>query len=251
MLFDTFEDFYRHSQRFGWSRARAQAHWRIYRGIRHRFIPAEALEDDVELEEFNREDYEDIPEVEETDLNPLLEDIGLEGETFSELTPLLGGGSGASTSLPGAVVGGLATLVGGAAVAGVVRAITTDYDSDDDDSDLDEEEEPKRPTITLPDHNYLGPGNDALSGLSIHDLDDQIAKEHDRKYENAYDEDYINDADEEAIHDFISDAIDTGNPHSIVAAIVLGIKKAVEQKTGVLYPAIKGISLFQNGVPLA
>ncbi len=100
------------------------------------------------------------------------------------------------------------------------------------------------PPISFTDHGYLGPGN-TLHGGPAADVDDDIAKEHDIRYTEARTDEDIHEADRHAIGDFVSDAIDTFNPHSILGAIGLGTKYAIEQPAGVLYPNLR--KYFSDG----
>ena len=103
----------------------------------------------------------------------------------------------------------------------------------DIDFELTLDKDPVRPVwankksteFHLPGHNYIGPGTnlDDKSKYPV-DLDDSIAKEHDEAYLEANSVDKVKQADKHAIHDFVSDFIDTGNPHSAIGSIGLGIK---------------------------
>nr|QOD39592.1 ORF1 [uncultured densovirus] len=88
---------------------------------------------------------------------------------------------------------------------------------------------------TLPGHKYIGPGNEEDLGEPV-DVDDAIARKHDINYGKAKTQEDVVEADEEAISEFYDDWKKTGNIHSVIGSVGLGIKKAVEGKTGVLYP---------------
>jgi hypothetical protein len=92
-----------------------------------------------------------------------------------------------------------------------------------------------RPIVTLLGHNYLGPGNN-LVGQKPLDADDANSERHDIAYSNAHSQGDIEKADKEFIHDAISDVLETGNPHSILGALGIGIKAAAEKVVGPIYP---------------
>jgi hypothetical protein len=93
----------------------------------------------------------------------------------------------------------------------------------------------KLPIFTLPGHKYLGPGN-TLHGQAPLDRDDANSEKHDIAYSNAETQGDIEKADKEFIHDAISDVLETGNPHSILGALGIGIKAAAEKVVGPIYP---------------
>ena len=141
-----------------------------------------------------------------------------------ESTPLLGGGAaaasgGVSTST---AVGGV--LVGATVVGGIVTAIVK---SSEDRND---------PIVTLPDHKFLGPGNDDDDETPI-DTDDIISKHHDSDYSKARTQEDVQIADDVAIEQFSKDVFETGNIHSALGAVGLGTKRVIERITGVKYPA--------------
>nr|QOD39468.1 ORF1 [uncultured densovirus] len=91
------------------------------------------------------------------------------------------------------------------------------------------------PFVALPDHNFLGPGNDAYSGQVPLDSDDRTAQQHDKDYANAKSQSDIREADRE----FISASIDEtlkGNLHSAIGGAGVGLKYLGETFTGVKYP---------------
>lgn len=163
-----------------------------------------------------------------------------EGETsftITESTPLIpGSGSGfeAVAGASGATAGTsiLPSTAGGAVVAGaggaaiVVGAVKLLKDV------LSNKE------YTAPNHYFLGPGNDANRPENPVDLDDQIAKEHDIAYENAKTREDISKADDVAISDFVADAHDNHNVHSVVGAVGLKAKQALESVVGPVYPSM-------------
>lgn len=85
----------------------------------------------------------------------------------------------------------------------------------------------------LPGHRFIGPGTQDLTAQPL-DRDDEIAQHHDISYQLAESEADVRAADREAIRDFVSD---WQNPHSIVGAVGLGAKYAVESVVGVRYPS--------------
>ena len=224
--YDTFEEFARSRTRFGWSIERIREHYRINQGIRNRYVPD--LIEDIELNEFDIEEADTFEEIDIADEEITFDDPLIEAEDFlpieevGESTALLGGGTTA-TSSTGTVLTGVGILGGSGIIGGLVSHFSGGNDDD-------------RPVVSLPDHNFIGPGNPHDSGLATVDLDDDIAKEHDTAYANAENAQDVREADDNAIHDFISDVIDTGNPHSVIGALGIGTKRKIEQHTGVVYP---------------
>lgn len=244
------EDFVRYTRRFGWSLDRTRQQFRLMRGgnLRNRWanleenfaldeyeVPDDWTLDDLDRIEFDNDGYEEIYDGEEINMDDLGDQVVPDIDNV-ETEPLLGGATGTG-AVGGTGLGAtnFALGIGLAVAAGTGAGILVSRDTDDN------EKEKKRPTVTLPDHNYLGPGNDEHSGLPVHDLDDEIAREHDESYGKAKDDKDVKDADDKAIHDFTSDFIETGNPHSALGAIGLSVKRKVETKTGVLYPKTKGL----------
>lgn len=85
-------------------------------------------------------------------------------------------------------------------------------------------------------HNYFGPGTSDYTTTPV-DVDDEIAKEHDLLYERAISFRDIQQADVKAIGKFTDDVFNTGNWHSLVGAVGLGIKAVVEKALGTnVYP---------------
>ena len=93
--------------------------------------------------------------------------------------------------------------------------------------------------LTLPGHNYLGPGNPTYNGSPV-DVDDAIAQVHDEEYSKATSSKDIRISDRKAIKAFGKDTLTHGNTHSLLGASGLGIKYLTESVTGVLYPSISG-----------
>lgn len=89
--------------------------------------------------------------------------------------------------------------------------------------------------MNFPGHNYLGPGNPVVNGEPV-DEDDRIAQRHDIAYDEATSDEHIRAADRSAIGHFAQDYFTTGNYHSAIGAIGLGIKYAGESVFGVQYP---------------
>lgn len=105
----------------------------------------------------------------------------------------------------------------------------------------------------LPGHNYIGPGNKARvhgnEAVPI-DKDDEIAAEHDDNYAIAKTKEDIYNADYKAVRDFGSDFLKTGNYHSAIGAVGLGLKTSVERLTNrVYYPNLgkSWLLLYQSG----
>ena len=101
--------------------------------------------------------------------------------------------------------------------------------------EIAQNEREKPPLISLPGHKFLGPGN-SLSGQAPLDEDDANSERHDIAYSKAETQGDIEKADKEFIHDAVSDVLETGNPHSILGALGVGIKAAAEKVVGPIYP---------------
>lgn len=84
----------------------------------------------------------------------------------------------------------------------------------------------------LPFHRYIGPGTNDFNPEPL-DSDDKIAREHDLAYQFAESASDVRDADAKAVYDFAVDSL--SNPHSILGAVGIGAKYAVESLTGVKY----------------
>lgn len=165
----------------------------------------------------------------------------------SEGTPLLSTGeAGVAGATGSAAVGGSAstgsvatTIIGGAAVLGGGLGAGYHYLTSTNDDN--------KGGYTLPGHKYIGPGNELDRGAPI-DVDDAIALEHDKAYQNAKSFKDIQAADEKAFHDFIADWRDHGNYHSLIGAIGIYGKIYVEKITGQLYPNIPGTSITNSAM---
>lgn len=86
----------------------------------------------------------------------------------------------------------------------------------------------------LPFHKYVGPGNSLEQGEPV-DLDDQIARIHDRAYADAVSDLDVRQADRDAIEHFLVEGANDETGHSLLGAIGIGAKYAVESASGVLY----------------
>nr|QOD39473.1 ORF1 [uncultured densovirus] len=148
----------------------------------------------------------------------------IELNTFSESTPLLEAGvgsgigvvsGGAAASVPSSAIGvGIGV---GTAIIGTGLAIGLSGGA------------------VLPGHKNIGPGNEPdPEGV---DEDDRIAYRHDVRYGQAETQDDVREADDIAISEFDSDWQNSGNIHSVIGRTGIQIKKAVEDRVGVLYPA--------------
>lgn len=96
----------------------------------------------------------------------------------------------------------------------------------------------KHTMFVFPGHKYLGPGNNLNSGEPV-DMDDFIAQEHDRAYENAQCKEDVFLADGIAIFRFIKDWLNNRNWHSAIGAIGLSFKHFTEKLIRrVIYPRL-------------
>ena len=156
---------------------------------------------------------------------------------LSETTPLLSSsvaGTSSATAAAAATGGsslstGL-TLAAGLATAGAIGGI---YSAVSNSNNKDNKH--KRPFITLPDHNYLGPGNSIDSGAKPIDKDDLGAFNHDLDYAKANTVEEVREADREHILNSVDDIL-TGDIHSIISGAGIAGKYGVESLTGVKYP---------------
>lgn len=89
--------------------------------------------------------------------------------------------------------------------------------------------------MNFPGHNYLGPGNPIENGEPV-DEDDRIARRHDILYYAATSVEDIRAANRSAIVDFTKDFLYTGNYHSAIGSVGLGLKYIGESVFGVQYP---------------
>nr|QOD39458.1 ORF1 [uncultured densovirus] len=171
--------------------------------------------------------------IEASEISELAFDAVEINTTVGEATPLLAtaGTAAVATSSTPYIISGVA--LAGAATAGIVVGAVSNSDDD-------------TPIVTLPDHKFLGPGNTLNDNTPV-DEDDHIALDHDRKYSEAKTTDDVHAADDEAIHDFITDVLVNKNPHSVLGALGIGIKRTAETAIGVQYPANLPSSSSGNG----
>ena len=141
---------------------------------------------------------------------------------LSESTPLISSVP-ASTSISGSTIA-TGLLIGGATIGLGVTAGLASQNSEDH----------KKPIISLPDHNYAGPGNTIHKGAIPLDKDDHIALNHDKDYNKADSDSAVREADREFIHDNLQEAF-KGNIHSAINTVGIGSKYALESLTGVIY----------------
>lgn len=172
-----------------------------------------------------------ISEVSEGDIESIeLGENLLTSEVLSESTPLLasaGAATGGSiiSSIPSTAVAATVGLIGAGAIGGVFSALNKNNN----------QENHKRPIVTLPDHNYLGPGNSIDSGKEPLDKDDLQAYNHDLDYNKAKTTDEVREADREHILNSVDDIL-TGDIHSIISGSGIATKYGIESITGVKYP---------------
>ncbi len=176
--------------------------------------------EDVAYENPNNPNYE---EIELTDLEV--------NTGFSETAALAeGGGFVATSSIPGistpSIVTGVVLGAGTVAIGTTIGVL----------SGKSEETDHTPPVVSLPEHNYIGPGNSVDSGIAPVDRDDEISQQHDINYNQAKTQQDIQHADDTAIGEFVTDFVDSGNIHSAIGAIGLGTKRVIESAVGVKYP---------------
>ena len=148
----------------------------------------------------------------------------IELNTFSESTPLLeaGTGSGIGVVSGGSAASAPSSAIGvgvgvGTAIIGTGLAIGLSGGA------------------VLPGHENIGPGNEPNpEGV---DEDDRIAYRHDVRYTNAKTQEDVREADAIAISEFDTDWQNTGNIHSVIGRTGIQLKKAVEDRVGVIYPS--------------
>ncbi len=87
-------------------------------------------------------------------------------------------------------------------------------------------------SFVLPGHNYMGPGNDLNSGIPV-DSDDEIARKHDKAYQQAECKSDVYRADEIAIFSFMVDWIRGFNWHSALGAV--GSRTTVNRSARAVY----------------
>lgn len=107
---------------------------------------------------------------------------------------------------------------------------------------------------TLPGYNYLGPGNILNKGPPLNDIDAD-AQQHDIAYDKAQTSKEVSKADEIFVNqakDHIVESINLNDKPlntigSIVGAVGIGTKQAVEKHTGIIYPSIvSGMGKYDN-----
>lgn len=87
--------------------------------------------------------------------------------------------------------------------------------------------------MLYPGHHYLGPGNPLENGKPVNRAD-EIAQEHDWRYQLAITKEDVRAADRKAINEFFKDGF--SEPHAWVGALGLGAKYIGESVFGVQYP---------------
>lgn len=168
-----------------------------------------------------------IQHVEQTErgiVNPGYETFNIEEGYSPQITrnPLATISTGGSAVLSGIAANKAAVGLGAAAIGtAVVGAIGI------------------RKQYHYPGHEYLGPGTDLEKAKDPIDADDKIAKTHDIAYSVAKSDSDIHKADEVAIKQFKDDFVSNYNIHSALGAIGLGVKYAIEDNVGVLYPQVR------------
>nr|QUS52535.1 VP2 [Mute swan feces associated ambidensovirus 3] len=241
----------------------ARVNGRLYAAAGDEHLLEEFIDNPTFEDVSNLVDFEGGPQLDQIELNEIYTndaygweaaaDVGEAAPTVetafagaaTEATPLIGGGAGAVGGILGTsgatagsgfgavVTGGI--ISAGAVIIGTTAGLLTGTASDDTTDDLFmTDDDHQDPVVSLPDHRYIGPGNTVDEAPPV-DTDDTIAREHDVRYEEAKTQEDIQKADEIGINEFVDDAIE-GNVHSAVGAIGLGIKKKIEQYTGVIYP---------------
>nr|QVW56839.1 MAG: putative structural protein VP1 [Phylloscopus inornatus ambidensovirus] len=88
----------------------------------------------------------------------------------------------------------------------------------------------------FPGYNYLGPGNPLDNGEPVNEVDD-IAKQHDIAYENAYTPKQINKADIDAIAKFKEHILGSHAVAATAGYTGLTAKRDYEALAGVVYPS--------------
>lgn len=180
-----------------------------------------------------------ISEVSQGDLESVELGEAVASDVITESTPLLSGSTGVTTgisgastavgsvlsSIPGTAIGATAGIVGAGIIGGIYNTLTSNKG----------EAKHKKPFITLPDHNYLGPGNSINTGEKPLDKDDLGALNHDLDYNKAKTSEEVREADREHILNSIDDIL-TGDIHSVISGAGIAAKYGVESLTGVKYP---------------
>ena len=173
-----------------------------------------------------------ISQVSEGDIESVeLADTFSSSSVATETTPLLIGETAATTaggSLLSSIPVTGATLAGGLTAAGIIGGVFSSLTNNN-------EKNHQSPIITLPDHNYLGPGNSINTGEKPIDKDDFGAFNHDLDYNKAKNSEEIREADREHILNTLED-IQRGDIHSIISGAGIATKYGIESITGVKYP---------------
>ena len=173
-----------------------------------------------------------ISQVSEGDIESVeLADTFSSSSVATETTPLLIGETAATTaggSLLSSIPVTGATLAGGLTAAGIIGGVFSSLTNNN-------EKNHQSPIITLPDHNYLGPGNSINTGEKPIDKDDFGAFNHDLDYNKAKNSEEIREADREHILNTLED-IQRGDIHSIISGAGIATKYWIESITGVKYP---------------
>lgn len=173
-----------------------------------------------------------ISQVSEGDIESVeLADSFSSSSVATETTPLLVGETTATTaggSLLSSIPATGATLAGGLTAAGIIGGVFSSLTNNN-------EKNHQSPIITLPDHNYLGPGNSINTGEKPIDKDDLGAFNHDLDYNKAKTSEDIREADREHILNTLED-IQRGDIHSIISGAGIATKYGIESITGVKYP---------------
>lgn len=89
--------------------------------------------------------------------------------------------------------------------------------------------------LLYPGHKYLGPGNELLNGDPV-DRADEIAQEHDYKYNNSDSGQDIFKSDIEGVKNFANDFVTNPNLPSLAGAVGLTAKVYFESLYGHIYP---------------
>lgn len=190
-------------------------------------------------------------------VNPHFEEIEL--GNLSENTPLLAEEAAVGEEVAGGIVGGelgvaaLGALGTHATVLNRYRKPTrrlfsgkTPYPTvQEREEEFDNIHPAPKSGLTLPGYKYLGPGNSLNRGQPVNAVDED-AREHDLLYNNAKTEQEVRYADDHFISKTLDHVVNAINlketPKSAIGAAVglagIGIKKGIENHTGVIYPSI-------------
>lgn len=213
----------------------ADGRWQ-WNGHRWKRVEPEWGPDQVE---YINESYQGLhetpgPDPEEIELDEI--ELNTADDIWSEAAPLLpdsiglaeaGGTLGTAAAATPGVGTVLAGTVGTALIVGGGTAVATALSN--------REKDHTDPVVSLPGHHYIGPGN-SIDSVEPVDTDDIIAEAHDKVYEVAKTQEDIHNADHNSANDFLTDVIESGNPHSVAGYIGLKTKETIEGLTGVQYP---------------